>query len=218
MNAVTQNEAIATASTISQADANALKAGDAIGGGFYAGQVRQADGLYILIVAPKDGGEHEAAPWSADTKRIDDARSFFDGRANTAAMVRAGVALAVWASGLNVNGFNDWYLPARDELEVVYRNLKPTTEENYVYRAGDNPSSVPAGYPYTADTPTQTPVVAFQSDGAEAFDDESWYWTSTQSESTSNLAWSQTFGSGSQYGGHKGNEFRARAVRRMKVQ
>ncbi len=218
MNAVTQNEGIAVGSTISQADANALKAGDVVGGGFYAGQIRQADGLYILVVAPKDGGEHDDAPWHTSTQRIDDARSFFDGRANTAAMVRAGVALAVWASGLNVNGFNDWYLPARDELEVVYRNLKPTTEENYVYRAGDNPSSVPAGYPYTADTPTQTPVVAFQSDGAEAFDDESWYWTSTQSESLSSYAWGQAFGLGSQNNNLKDNECRARAVRRMKVQ
>ena len=100
----------------------------------------------------------------------------------------------------------------------MYRNLKPTTEENYVYRAGDNPSSVPAGYPYTADTPTQTPVVAFQSDGAEAFDDESWYWTSTQSESLSSYAWGQAFGLGSQNNNLKDNEFRARAVRRMKVQ
>jgi Protein of unknown function (DUF1566) len=218
MNAVTQNEAIATASTISQADANALKAGDAIGGGFYAGQVRQADGLYILIVAPKDGGEHEPTPWSVDTKRIDDARSFFDGMANTAAMARAGIALAVWASGLGINGLTDWYLPARDELEVVYRNLKPTAEENYVWRAGDNPSSVPAGYPYTAETPAQTAVTAFQDGGAEALDGDSYYWSSTQSESNSSNAWIQHFGDGFQLSLHENGEFRARAVRKMKVQ
>jgi len=218
MNAVTQNEAIAAASTISQADANALKAGDAIGGGFYAGQVRQADGLYILIVAPKDGGEHEETSWSADTKRIDDARSFFDGKSNTAAMARAGIALALWASGLGINGFDDWYLPARDELEIVYRNLKPTDQDNYVWRSGDNPSSVPSGYPYTVNSPTKTAAEAFLAGGPEAFDDESWYWTSTQSESTSNLAWYQTFGFGGQSNFRKDYEFRARAVRKMKVQ
>lgn len=218
MNAVTQNEGIAVGSTISQADANALKAGDVVGGGFYAGQIRQADGLYILVVAPKDGGEHDDTPWHTSTQRVDDARSFFDGKANTAAMVRAGVALAVWASGLNVNGFNDWYLPARDELEIVYRNLKPTTESNYVWRQGENPSSVPAGYPYTEDSPAQTGAVAFQDESAEALAGESYYWTSTQSEGYSGGAWGQYFGDGTQNDFHKDYEFRARAVRRMKVQ
>ncbi|WP_286962758.1 DUF1566 domain-containing protein [Cupriavidus sp. UBA2534] len=218
MNAVTELSRAAMITTISQADANALKAGDPVGGGFYVGQIRQADSLYILIVAPKDGGEHEGAAWNATTKRVEDARSFFDGNANTIAMGVAGSAIALWAIGLGIDGFNDWYLPARDELELVYRNLKPSTEGNYVWRAGDNPSSVPAGYPYTADSPAQTAIAAFQAGGAEALDDESYYWTSTQSESNSGNAWFQDFGGGGQDGNHKDGEFRARAVRRMKVQ
>lgn len=218
MNAVTAVESTAARTTISQAAANALKAGDPVGGGFYAGQIRQADGLYILIVAPKDGGEHEDTVWNANTKRVDDARSFFDGEANTIAMGRAGSALGLWAVGLGINGFDDWYLPARDELELVYRNLKPTDQDNYVWRSGENPSSVPVGYPYTADSPAKTAAEAFLAGGPEAFDDESHYWTSTQSESYSYGAWGQNFGHGFQSYDRKGFEFRARAVRRMKVQ
>ena len=218
MNAVTAVESPAIQTTISLAAANALNAGDPVGGGFYAGQIRQADGLYILVVAPKDGGEHEDTVWNANTKRVDDARSFFDGEANTIAMGRSGSALALWAVGLGINGLDDWYLPARDELELLYRNLKPTTESNYVWRAGDNPSSVPAGYPYTETSPAQTAVAAFQAGGAEAFDDESYYWSSTQSESYSYDAWVQSFGNGNQYDYLEDDEFRARAVRRMKVQ
>lgn len=218
MNAVTAVESTAIQTTISQAAANALNAGDPVGGGFYAGQIRQADGLYILIVAPKDGGEYESTAWNANTKRVDDARSFFDGEANTIAMGRAGSALALWAVGLGINGFDDWYLPARDELELAYRNLKPTGDENYVWRSGENPSSVPPGYPYTASTPAKTTAEAFIAGSPEAFDDESYYWTSTQSESYSDFAWDQYFGNGNQDDDHKNYEFSARAVRRMKVQ
>ena len=217
MNAVTELSA-AVAATISQADANALKAGDPVGGGFYAGQIRQADGVYVLIVAPKDGGEHDDAPWNGNSRRVENARSFFDGNANTSALLVAGSALADWVVGLALNDYDDWYLPARDELELVYRNLKPTDQDNYVWRSGENPSSVPVGYPYTADSPAKTAAEAFLAGGPEAFDDESHYWTSTQSESTSGNAWGQYFGGGLQGYGHEDYEFRARAVRRMKVQ
>ncbi|WP_227874079.1 DUF1566 domain-containing protein [Cupriavidus metallidurans] len=42
-----------------------------------------------------------------------------------------------------------------------------------------------------------------------------WYWSGTQSESDSDYAWGQNFGSGLQSGSHKSYEFRARAVRRL---
>ena len=45
-----------------------------------------------------------------------------------------------------------------------------------------------------------------------------WYWSGEQSESISNNAWLQDFGDGLQGYDHKYGEFRARAVRRMKVQ
>ncbi|WP_454710989.1 Lcl domain-containing protein [Cupriavidus nantongensis] len=217
MNAVTATEAIAVQTTISQTDAVALKAGDAIGGGFYAGQIRQDDGNYVLVVAPKDGGDHDDIAWNADRKRVDGALSYYDGRANTVAMAQAGSELAVWALGLQLNGIDDWYLPARDELELAYRNLKPTTGNYAGFRDGENISAVPTTYAYTEDNPSQTAAEAFQEGGAEAFE-QAWYWASTQYAGYSGYAWLQTFDVGDQGNGLKDTEFRARAVRRLKIQ
>ncbi|MNZ77526.1 hypothetical protein D3C78_960700 [compost metagenome] len=135
--------------------------------------------------------------------------------ANTIAMADAGSEMARWALNLNIDGHTDWYIPSRDELELLYRNLKPTTRSNYVYSHGENPSSVPVGYPYTETSPSQTAVDAFQSDGTEAFEGE-WYWSSSQF--SADLSWHQFFIGGDQSYYDKNGEFRARAVRRLIIQ
>lgn len=188
--------------------------GTILEGGFYAGRIRLADGEYAIIVSPKAEGEHDDAAWGK-VKRVENAMSFFDGLANTKAMAEAGSKLAQWALDLSIGGQTDWYLPSRDELELCYRNLKPTTQENWCYR-GDNPSSVPPGYAYMPDAPAQSEVAAFRSGGAEAFDN-TFYWSSTQSAGNSDYAWTQHFDDGSQDDGRKGDRFRARAVRRLKI-
>lgn len=188
--------------------------GTPFAGGFYAGRIRIADQIFALIVAPKAEGEFEEA-WNGSTKAVEDAASYFDGRANTLAMAAAGSELAKNALRMQTGGFNDWYIPSRDELELCYRNLKPTTETNYSYR-GDNPSSIPVGYIYTRDCPAQTQTDAFKAGGAEAFSDE-WYWTSTQGAAYPDCAWMQLFGYGGQSIGHESYECRARAVRRFLI-
>jgi hypothetical protein len=184
-------------------------------GGFYAGQFRIGDDLFALVVAPKADGEHDDTPWNKTVKMVADAGSLCDGHANTLAMAKAGSALAKWAIALRIGQFDDWYLPSRDELELLYRHFKPGTGENWVYRHGDNPSSVPPGYPYSETLPGQTSTTAFRKGGAEAFN-ESWYWSSSQSASTNDYAWFQGFNGGFQDGNRKLNELRARAVRRWK--
>ncbi|QEZ48526.1 DUF1566 domain-containing protein [Cupriavidus oxalaticus] len=44
-----------------------------------------------------------------------------------------------------------------------------------------------------------------------------WYWSGEQYAGDSNFAWLQTFSDGGQDYGHKNNEFRARAVRRLTI-
>ena len=183
-------------------------------GGFYAGRIRIDGQLFALIVAPKTEGEFNEA-WNGNTKSVEDAASYFDGRANTLAMAAAGSELAKNALRLQIGGHNDWHIPSRDELEICYRNLKPTTETNHCYR-GDNPSSVPPGYIYTEHSPAQTQADVFKDGGAEAFDDD-WYWTSTQGAADSDCAWMQDFAYGGQLTSHKSNECRARAVRRLLI-
>jgi len=59
-------------------------------------------------------------------------------------------------------------------------------------------------------------VKAFAEGAKEAFD-RSWYWSSTQHAEHADYAWNQSFGNGLQYYRHKSNEWRARAVRTIKL-
>ena len=187
--------------------------GEAYGGGFFAGLIRSGSSTYGLIVAPKESGEI-VGEWGP-RKAIDGALSFFDGHANTQAMADAGSEIATQVRALDINGNTDWYIPSRDELEVCYRNLKPTDDSNYC-GSGDNPSAYLPSYAYAPDIPAQTSVEAFREDGAEAFD-PTWYWSSTQSAGGASFAWSQNFGVGTQDNGVKGYKGRVRAVRRFLI-
>lgn len=191
--------------------------GEAFGGGFYAGRIRLGDVEYALIVAPNGEGDCQNVEWHKAAKGVKAALSYGDGAANTTAMAKAGSALAAWALGLRIGGFDDWYLPSQDELEICYRNLKPDTGTNSPYaRSGINLSAVPPTRPYTAGDPKQTKAKAFRADGKQAFA-EAWYWTSTQHAADSGCAWMQRFGYGYQGYDHKSSYGRARAVRKIKI-
>ena len=191
--------------------------GTSMGGGFYAGRFRIDDKPYALIVAPKADGEHDDVAWNRSLKSVAGASNYCDGHANTLVMADAGSKLAKWALELRIAGFDDWYLPSQDELEICYRNLKPGTAKNWCYaRSGINLSALVPTYPYTPDLPIQTLAEGFQAGGSEAFD-LGWYWSSTQHASDSVCAWRQHFSYGIQTSNHKSDKFRARAVRRLAI-
>lgn len=191
--------------------------GQKFAGGFYAGIIMIGEVAHALIVAPKVEGEVEDKQWINDYLDVPNAKSYNDGFENTVAMAEHGSKIAEWARDLNIAGFKDWYIPSLDELEVIYRNLKPTGEENWCYaRSGINLHAAIPTLPYTPDSPAQTTAELFQAGGAEAFDPR-WYWTSTQHVSGSDYAWYQRFGDGNQYYGSKYDEYRVRAVRRVPI-
>ena len=191
--------------------------GTAMGGGFYAGRILIDDKPFALIVSPKAEGEQKPSIWIPNYKEVPGARSYNDGLANTRAMAEAGSKLAQRVLDLRINDEGEWYLPAQDELEVIYRNLKPTTDKNSCCaRSGINLSAMPATRPYTPEFPVQTLAEAFQKGGAEAFDAD-WYWSSTQHVSDSDYAWCQSFGYGYQLYRTTSHELRARAVRRLPI-
>jgi len=102
----------------------------------------------------------------------------------------------------SINGGSNWYLPALDELELIYRNFKPTTDNNELFTTtatfpsstqspGFNPSSDPNGNAYTSSNPSQTTIIDFQENNSQSLDNLA-YWSSTDPNATGD-AWFQNF-------------------------
>lgn len=189
--------------------------GEAFGGGFYGGKINDGGTEYFLIVAPKSSGENSSKQWKTSQTTTSGTTSVTDGPSNTSAMISAGAAAhpaADFCDGLSIGGFTDWYLPAKDELEVLYYNLKPTTQSNNT-GSGTNTNAVPPrGSNYTSGDPAQTSATDFQAGSTEAFAADD-YWSST--ESTSSRASQQGFTNGDQGNGLKDATRYVRAVRRI---
>ena len=181
--------------------------GESFGGGYFAGYISHtADGnaTHALIVAPRATGASGTGytlttllNWKTANTPTANTLSNFDGAANTAAMVTAGIAdhpAANFCKNLSIGGFTDWYLPARYELDIAYFNLKPSTNSNDT-GSGSNIYSVPRrNSNWTATYPAQTPLTAFNT-SAEAFVDGN-HWSST--EFNNQRAWWLNFSNGSQ--------------------
>lgn len=181
-----------------------------IEGGFFVGTLTHNGQPHAVIISPKTEGEFTEQTWPAQNSEIP-ATSYTDGLANTRAMAEAGSEIAKQILALNINGFTGWAIPARDQLELIYRAAKPSTSPNWCsFRDGENPSALPPTYPYTEESPAQTEHSAFQAGNQEALT-EGWYWSSTQYSRSS--AWMQDFGTGGQDCNRKYNQARARAVR-----
>jgi hypothetical protein len=197
--------------------------GSAYEGGFYAGAISTtANGVatHYLVIGPVSTAQISNRQWKNANTATPGSSSAIDGPQNTASMVADGsstvYAAAHFCNDLVIGGFSDWYLPAQNELEVCYFNLKPGFTSNDT-SSGVNISAVPSrGSNYTSGTPAQTSATAFQSGGAEVFNTQL-YWSSTESTDTS--AKCQYFSNGNQnYFINKNfSSARTRAVRRVPV-
>ena len=180
-------------------------------GGRLAGAIDVAGSIYAIVKPPIAECLHPCIVWNKSKKLVEEAYSLNDGLANTEAMARAGSELAQWALDRKL------YIPAVDELDLVHRAFKPTTQANACWmRSGINMNSVPLALPYTPESPTQTEIEECREGGAEAIPAE-WIWTSTQSRVSSDWAWVQGFANGGQSFYGKGLEFCAVAVRRVLI-
>ena len=192
--------------------------GQAYGGGFYAGKINVSGTQYYLIVAPKSTGESSGKTWGVygTTTGI---TSVINGPTNSASLAALGASYqaAVFAEGLTIGGYSDWYLPAKNELEVLYYFLKPTTDANYT-GSGSNANAVspePISQNYTSGSPAQTSAgIGFRTGETDAFASDL-YWSSTEFNASS--AWRQYFDYGLQGGNNKDNSYYVRAVRRIAV-
>jgi hypothetical protein len=187
--------------------------GAAYGGGYYAGKINDSGVDYYLIIAPKSSGENSSIRWKTSNTSTSGTSSVINGPANSSAMNNATHPAAEFCEGLTIGGFSDWYMPAKNELEVCYHNLKPTTNNNYAGQ-GANPNAVPPTDNYTIGDPARTSVAIFQSGGAEVFS-TSFYLSST--EYSAEAAWTIEFLDGTQGNSNKTNFRYVRAVRRVRV-
>lgn len=128
--------------------------GEPFGGGFYAGDIEYDGKHYKLIVAEK-GSEISGLKWGP-YEDLTQATNNSDGLNNTLAMQGdARYEAGAHCMDYVVGDIDDWYLPATEELLVIYNNLSSNN----------------------------SPPTAFQAGGAQAFEDYKYYWASVQSGS-----------------------------------
>jgi len=101
---------------------------------FYENPNHAADGWRYLEAAPFD--QSAGAKWGCFRRLIDGARgtAIGAGKQNTADMVAACAeadSAAHLCARLVVNGVGGWFLPSRDELVLMYRNLKAAGTGNF---------------------------------------------------------------------------------------
>ena len=197
--------------------------GQAFGGGFYAGLISttgNSTATHYLIVGPKASAQSSTV-LQYKTTNTDTAGTYsvIEGPTNSSNMNNASHPAAYFCEGLTIGGYSDWYLPSKNELEVCYYNLKPTSAVNTLeLNSGVNGNSVPArGTSYTTGTPALTSAVDFVSPAAQSFGGTDYYWSSTADSATQ--AWAQYFGNGIQFADNKtlGNAVFARAIRRVAI-
>lgn len=190
--------------------------GQAYGGGYYAGQISMTGNgvaTHYLIVSPKASGEGQYQ-WKTTATSTTGTASVVDGPTNSANMNNASHPAALFCESLSVGGFGDWYMPAKDELEVLYYNLKPGLILNDT-ASGINLNAVPSrAVPYSSGSPAQTSISIFQEGQSQAFEKQ-FYWASTQSSSTN--GWIQSFDDGQQTSTSKLSTVYVRAIRRVAI-
>ena len=198
-----------------------LVIGQAYQGGYYAGQIGVSGvATHNLVVGPVSSAQ-STLKWKNALTATTGSDSVIDGPQNTADMVADGNSTvypcAHFCNDLSTGGQTDWYMPAKNELEICYYNLKPTTTVNsgLGLSSGINANAVPARTGnYTSGTPAQTSSADFKNTGAEDFTDDQ-YWSST--EYSTYRAWRQSFSYGGQYYFYKTTSHIVRAIRRVPV-
>jgi hypothetical protein len=89
-------------------------------------------GQHGLVCAPSDQGSFQWGCFGTDISGTSTA--FGTGMANTLAIVNGCSQRPIAASVCNdlvLNGYDDWYLPSRDELSLMYQNLRTQNIGNF---------------------------------------------------------------------------------------
>ena len=173
-------------------------------GGTFAGFNRIGNTVYSLIVAPKH--TETIASLKTSYPATLNTTSVIDGKTNSQAMNGPEHPAVHYISSLNTNGYNDWYLPSHNELELAYRNLKPsstisrssfTSIQSAIFEEnGRNTTSIPTGAQYNAHNPVQTIVHHCLENNKESFGLSYYFRTSTLAPRSSTWSLVRCFANG----------------------
>jgi len=146
-----------------------------------------ATGCHGLVVAP--GDQNTGAEWGCSGDEIGGTSSALGtGQSNTDTIVNgcaeAGIAARL-CDDLVYGGYDDWLLPSKDELNLMWENLADPDGNNNNSGTGDSNNIGGFGSVH--------------------------YWSSTEDDS--DFAWRQDLGNGNQGSDVKGHNYGVRAVR-----
>ena len=125
-------------------------------------------------------------------------------------------------AGTGIGGFNDWYVPAKNELAILYFFLKRSANANST-SSGSNPNSVAPYTPNTTYGPSFPNLTTADGTGGtgnfldanvQGFQNNV-YATSTEDSGSTGKAWGQDMTDGNQFSGNKNFLFSIRAIRRI---
>lgn len=194
--------------------AGGLNIGDAYEGGYYAGQINDGGTIYNLVISPKSGSTNKFQFAKQYDSFTSGASSRTNGPANTLSASTSTTngqtdhlpSNSIY--NLTYNGYSDWYIPAIDELQVLYANMKPSSDaSNTSY--GSNANSVPPRGNYTANDPL--PTSFSYSIALEA----STHFSSTQDPGNNRNFLAVYMPNGEIFGQYKKNISHTRAIRRV---
>jgi hypothetical protein len=200
--------------------------GIAYAGGYFAGQISAtANGVatHNLVVSDKTVGQADRSYYTSYPPPTNNPTSLVDGAGNTTNLVNnygSGMPAAYFCENLNTGGYTDWYLPAGNELEILYWFLKPTNDSNtdgiWANVNAVSPEPYNTNHTSSPNVPSQTTSAAFQSGGAQAFNTTN-YVSSTQYTSNPYQCYVLNFYTAAGIVESKTTTFKCRAIRKVAV-